>query len=251
MFRIISFNLLCAGRDERRWENRVPLVCRVINEYQPDSFGVQEAHIGWMNALRANLPDYDDVGVGREDGKEDGEFSAVFFRKDRLRALKNETFWISETPDRPSRSWETACTRIATWALLEEIATGKQYVHINTHLDHVSRLAQVNGAKMLQQKAAEFSGLPVVCTGDFNVPQGSDCYETMVSANMGDARMLAPETDDCFTFHGFEPDRIQEIIDFIFVDRAAVRPLKFRTINKTFDGAFYSDHYAVCADLEF
>lgn len=249
MYRIMSFNILCGGSENRVWQNRVPLVCQVIREVMPDSFGVQEAHIGWMNALSENLPEYAYVGVGRDDGKEGGEFAAVFYRKDKFTASEYDNFWVSETPDVPSLGWDAACIRIATYVKLTD-KKGGEYVHFNTHLDHVGRQAQVNGAKMISEKAADFGGIPVVCTGDFNVPQGSDCYMTMVSGNMGDARVLAPDSDDSYTFHDFEPDSCQEKIDFVFVDKETVKPVKFRVINKTIDGEFYSDHNAVYADIE-
>ena len=250
MFRIMSFNVLCYGREPHFWTLRAPLVCRLIRETLPDSFGVQEAHIDWINALTEGLPEYDYVGVGRNDGKEDGEFAAVFYLKDKFTASDSGSFWLSETPDKPSLGWDGACIRIATYVRPTEKATGREYVHFNTHLDHVGREAQVNGAKMISKKAADFGGLPVVCTGDFNVEQGSDCYMTMISGNMGDARTMAPDSDRCYTFHYFEPDKYHTTIDFIFVDKATVKPVKFRVLNKTFGSEYYSDHYAIYADVE-
>ncbi len=250
MFRILSFNVLCAGKENRWWENRVPLVCSIIKEYKPSSFGVQEAHWEWMKALCANLPEYDYVGVGRDDGDKDGEFSAVFYLKDEFTASENGNFWLSETPDKPSLGWDAACIRNATYVKLTHKESGKEYIHFNTHLDHVGINAQINGVKMIQEKAASFGGLPVVCTGDFNVYQDSECYNVMVSANMGDSRKMAPDTDDCYTFHGFRPEEIRERIDFVFVDKATVKPLSFKVINKLVDGEFYSDHNAVYADIE-
>ena len=250
MYRILSFNLLCAGKENNWWENRIPRVVSIIKEYMPSSFGVQEAHFGWITALCKNLPEYDYVGIGRDDGKEDGEFAAVFYLRDKFTATDSGNFWISETPDVPSKGWDSACTRIATYVKLTNKENGKEYIHFNTHLDHVGRTAQINGAKMIQEKAASFGGIPVVCTGDFNVLQGSDCYLTMVSANMEDARMMAPDTDDCYTYHGFRPDEYHDIIDFVFVDKATVKPVSFKVINKLVDGEYYSDHNAVYADVE-
>lgn len=248
--KIMTFNLLCAGEGELSWKNRISSVVSLINAEKPDSLGVQEAHKGWIDALSAGLPDYDYVGVGRDDGKTKGEYSAVFYRKDRLEVAESDTFWISETPLKPSKGWDSACIRICTWAKLREKASGKIYVHMNTHLDHVGRIAQVNGARMICEKAASFGGMPVVCTGDFNVYQGSDCYECMVSDNMGDSKLLAAETEDCYTFHGFNPEKINEIIDFVFVDRATVKVQKYKVLNKKIDSKFYSDHNAVYAEVE-
>lgn len=250
MYRILSFNLLCAGKGSRTWRKRVPKVIRIIKEAKPDSFGVQEAHWEWMKKLSRYLPEYDYVGVGRDDGKKKGEFSAVFYRKDKFTASDSGNFWISETPEKPSKGWDSACIRVATYVKLTDKENGKSYIHFNTHLDHVGRIAQINGAKMIQEKAASFGGVPVVCTGDFNVFQDSDCYNTMVSGNMKDARKLAPDSDECYTFHGFRPEEIHERIDFVFVDEATVKPVSFKVINKKVDGDFYSDHNAVYADVE-
>ncbi len=250
MYRVLSFNVLCYGPEEKFWTKRAPKVIQVIKEANPDSFGVQEAHYDWMKVLCAGLPEYDYVGVGREDGKQDGEFAAVFYKKDKFTASDSGNFWISETPEKPSKGWDSACTRVATYVKLTDKETGKAYVHFNTHLDHVGRTAQINGAKMIQEKAASFGGVPVVCTGDFNVFQDSDCYNTMVSGNMKDSRKLAPNSDECYTFHGFRPDEIHERIDFVFVDEATVKPVSFKVINKMIDGDFYSDHNAVYADIE-
>lgn len=251
MYKVLSTNVLCWGKEGHEIEKRIPLLIKMLREQMPSSFGVQEAHIQWMKAISEGMPEYDYVGVGREDGNEEGEYAAVFYLKDKFDASDYGNFWISETPDVPSKGWDSACTRIATFVKLTDKETGNAYVHFNTHLDHIGRVAQINGAKMIQEKAASFGGIPVVCTGDFNVLQGSDCYETMVSANMADARMLAPDSDDCpVTYHGFEPEKIQDIIDFIFVDKATVKPLKFRVINKKIDGEYYSDHYAIYSEIE-
>lgn len=250
MYRILSFNLLCAGKGARTWRKRAQKVISIIKEANPDSFGVQEAHWEWMKKLSRYLPEYSYVGVGREDGKKDGEFSAVFYKKNKFTASDSGNFWISETPEKPSKGWDSACTRIATYVKLTDNENGKEYIHFNTHLDHVGRTAQINGAKMIQEKAASFGGIPVVCTGDFNVYQDSDCYNTMVSGNMKDARKLAPDSDECYTFHGFRPDEIHSRIDFVFVDEATVKPVNFKVINKMVDGDFYSDHNAIYADVE-
>lgn len=249
--KIMTFNLLCYGKENHFWADRAPDVIDLINREKPDSFGVQEATKKWMDTLSAGLTDYDFVGVGREDGKDEGEFSAVFFLKDKFTKGESDTFWISETPDVPSKGWDGACTRICTYVYLTEKSTGKSYVHMNTHLDHVGRIAQINGAEMIKKKAMSFGGVPVLCTGDFNVEQGSDCYNCMVSENMGDSKFLAEDTEDCYTFHGFDPDNIHVIIDFIFVDKTTIKVRKYHVLNERPGGRFYSDHNAVVAEIDF
>ncbi len=250
MFRVMSFNVLCWGEGENSIEKSITRVVSIIKKYAPDSFGVQEAHKMWIDALVDGLPDYNYVGVGRDDGREKGEYAAVFYRKDRFSASDSGNFWISETPDTPSKGWDAACIRIATYVKLTDKNTGESYIHFNTHLDHIGIKAQINGAKMIQEKASSFGGQPVVATGDFNVMPDSECYKTMISANLADARSLAHDTDDCYTFHWFRPDEYHDIIDYVFVDKNTVEPLKFKVINEKVDGKFYSDHYAVYADIE-
>ena len=249
--RVLSFNVLCYGNPPHFWLTRIPGVIKVIKDASPDSFGVQEAHKKWMKELCDNLPEYDYVGVGREDGVDDGEFAAVFYKKDLYEVVDSGNFWLSETPGKPSLGWDAACIRICTWAELKNKETGKTYIHMNTHLDHVGVVARTEGVKLIKEKAASFGGKPVICTGDFNIEQDTDCYLEMVSGNMEDARKIAPESDDSFTFHGFRPSKIQDIIDFIFVDKNTVRPLKFKVVNRKEFRRFYSDHYAVYADIEF
>ena len=249
--RVLSFNVLCYGNPPHFWLTRIPGVIKVIKDASPDSFGVQEAHKKWMKELCDNLPEYDYVGVGREDGVDDGEYAAVFYKKDLYEVVDSGNFWLSETPGKPSLGWDAACIRICTWAELKNKETGKTYIHMNTHLDHVGVVARTEGVKLIKEKAASFGGKPVICTGDFNIEQDTDCYLEMVSGNMEDARKIAPDSDDSFTFHGFKPSKIQDIIDFIFVDKNTVRPLKFKVVNRKEFRRFYSDHYAVYADIEF
>ncbi|MBQ6265875.1 MAG: endonuclease/exonuclease/phosphatase family protein [Clostridia bacterium] len=248
--RVLSFNVLCYGNPTHFWLNRIPGVIKVIKYASPDSFGVQEAHKKWMDVLCENLPEYGYVGVGREDGADEGEFAAVFYKKSLYEVTDSGNFWLSETPDKPSLGWDSACIRICTWAELKNKENGKTYIHMNTHLDHIGVTARSQGVKLIKEKAASFGGKPVICTGDFNIEQDTDCYIEMVSGNMGDARKLAPDSDDCYTFHGFRPSKIQNIIDFIFIDKNTVKPLKFKVINKKEYRKFYSDHYAVYLDLE-
>ncbi len=249
LMRIMSINLLCAGKGERRWENRAEKVAKIVKKVNPDSFGVQEAHYEWMCALRELLPEYESVGVGRDDGKNEGEFSAVFFKRDKFDAVENETFWISETPELPSRSWNTACIRVCTWVKLVSKESSETFIHLNTHLDHVSELARMKGVELIKKKVAEFKDIPVVCTGDYNFEQGCDCYIEMVNGELGDARMLTENSDSTFTFHWFKPEEIQSIIDFVFVKRSAVEVENFKVVAEKVDGDFYSDHYAVYADI--
>ena len=174
--KVMSFNLLCAGRDEKQWFKRIPLVVRAIRKADPDTFGVQEAHIGWMRALKGAFPDYGYVGIGRDNGKNLGEFSAVFYKKDKYKLIDSGHFWLSETPEKPGKGWDAVCIRICSYAKLLDKITGSSFVHMNTHLDHVGVLAMQNGAELIAERAKTFGDIPVLLTGDFNVtPDSAPC----------------------------------------------------------------------------
>ena len=248
--KVMSFNLLCSGKFRRRWQNRIPLAVRPIRNYEPDTFGVQEAHIGWMNALAASLPDYAWVGVGRDDGAEKGEFSAVFFRRDMFTLIDSGTFWLSETPEKPGLGWDADCIRVCTWALLENVETGKRFVHFNTHLDHIGRVAQQKGAELVAERSRTlFADVPAFFTGDFNVTPDSAPCKAVKSGGFLDARDVAPVTDKGVTFHDFESGRESSVIDYVFV-RGDVKVNSFSVIRDKIDGDLPSDHYPVIAEID-
>ena len=256
--KIMSFNLLCGGGDRRDWRCRTELVLDTVRKADPDTLGVQEAHYDWIKTLFAGLPAYDFVGVGRDDGKTDGEFSAVFYKKDKFRALDSGSFWLSETPDIPGvKGWDAACVRVCSWVKLEEKATGKQFVHFNTHLDHVGLVAMQKGAELVTAKAAAICpDLPAFFTGDFNVTPDSAPYRTVIEAGFADARNLAAVSDDAPTFHWdvFVSERSKTdatVIDYCFV-KGDVRVDSFRVIRDVYPGDLYpSDHFPVLAEVTF
>ena len=248
----MSFNVLCGGKGELDWDKRIPLVVRAIRKENPDTFGVQEAHAGWMRALKGAFPDYAAVGVGRDNGKRRGEFSAVFYKKEKYQLLDEGTFWLNDAPELPKKGWDAVCIRICTYAKLKEKKTGQVFVHMNTHLDHVGTIAMQNGAELIAKRAGEIAGeFPVILTGDFNNEPGSSPYVAILNGGFVDARDAAEYSDKGNTFHGYQPDQPQGLsaIDFIFVKgNVFVRELK--VIRKTIDGVYPSDHFPVLADLQ-
>lgn len=246
--RIMSFNVLYGGDDEHGIQNRLGIVTQTITEYYPDSVGLQEATPMWMLWFNTFLPEYDYVGVGRDDGRFIGEFSAIFYLKDKYKVVQSETFWLSETPEKPSLGWDAACNRTCTWAVLENKATGERYAHVNTHLDHVGAEARENGVAMILEKVASYD-IPVVCTGDFNLSQGSEFYNTLISGVLKDTKFVAPNTMSHATFHDFsEPVDPDGIIDFIFTN-SSMTPLVYKVIMEGIDGTAVSDHYPIYSDM--
>ncbi len=250
--KVISYNILCYGPDQYDWTLRHEMVTDLLNSQRPDSFGVQEAHYDWMQTLFAALPDYDYVGVGRDDGEKDGEFSAVFYLKDKFNLLDSGTFWLSETPDVPGKGWDAACTRVCSWAKLQEKESGEIYVHMNTHLDHIGPVARTKGLQLILDCAEKF-GEPIVLTGDFNFAEGCDLYKQMTSGKLVDTKHATDDTMNHYTYNAFYPllntKGDPEVIDFVNVTKD-IKVKKYRVLTDRPDGKFPSDHFPVMAEIE-
>ncbi|MBP9989704.1 MAG: endonuclease/exonuclease/phosphatase family protein [Ruminococcus sp.] len=251
--KVMSFNVLCWGDEAHDIEIRKEKVVAIIKKYHPDTFGLQEAHIEWMNCVREGLPEYDFVGVGREDGKEAGEFSPVFFLRDKYEVIDKGNFWLSETPEKPGKGWDAACVRICSYAVLKDKESGKTFTHFNTHLDHVGEIAQIEGAKIIAERGMSYPEYPAFFTGDFNVLPESEPYNTVINSGYKDARNIAADSDDGYTFNAFDLKKddcaYHKIIDYIFVKDCKVN--SFKVITDKVDGQFASDHYPVIADIDF
>lgn len=252
--RIISFNLRCADDEEGSVKNRSKIALAIIEQYEPDSFGVQEATGKWMKILNKNLVEkYACVTQPRSEDP-NSETSAVFYLKDKFELVDSGTIWLSETPDVPyTKHEDSGCVRIATWATLKTKGTEKVYTHINTHLDHVSDEAREFQAEVLNKKIRELSetGIPVICTGDFNTDRNSAVYKSMLEY-ADDARSVAVISEDGITYHDYGAKDINDMkyaIDFIFVPKG-VTVENYKVINDTAKGMYPSDHYPIVADVE-
>ena len=246
--KIMTFNVLCAGRKENHWCRRQPLVRDTIKKFMPDFFGIQEAHFGWMRYLSGQLKEnYAYVGIGKDDGKNGGEFSPVFYRKDRFNAIERLDFWLSETPCEPSLGWDGAENRTCSGALFENIETGEKIAVFNTHLDHIGRTAQVEGANLILEKLKKYGNIKTVLMGDFNVTPDSDIYRIFVDGGFVDSRTIAETADEINSFHAFGGN--SKMIDFVFV-RGAEKVSNVITVTDKIDGRYPSDHYPVVAEIE-
>ncbi|MCH5199035.1 MAG: endonuclease/exonuclease/phosphatase family protein [Oscillospiraceae bacterium] len=249
--KVMSFNLLCWGNGENFILNRMGLAVRTIRNEEPELFGVQEAHNTWMRVLCAAFPDYSYVGVGRDNGKRKGEFSAVFYKKALFTKIDSGSFWLSETPDKPGiKGWDAACVRVCSWAKLREKSTGKEFMFMNTHLDHVGPVAMQKGAELIASKAAEIGQkLPAVLTGDFNITPDSVPCKAVKDGGFTDTRDIAAKTDMSNTFHGYSSgEEGISIIDYVFV-KGDIEVKSVKVIKKKINGHFPSDHFPVVADI--
>lgn len=244
----MSYNILCYGKDGHERERREPMVLEIIRKNNPDTFGVQEATPEWMDFLKKNLTEYSYVGVGRDDGDNEGEYSAVFYKTDSFNVLDKGNFWLSETPEKPGKGWDAVCVRICSWVLLENKENSKKFIHLNTHLDHIGVEARKEGMKLIFEKAESFS-VPTIVTGDFNFEQGSEFYEGLVSGKLRDSKFVAEETDNGITYNGFG-ENDGGIIDFVMVS-PEISVKKYTVVNEMINGEYPSDHFPVTAEIDF
>ena len=250
--RVMSFNVRCANDPEGSIKNRSKLVEAVIEQYAPDSFGVQEATGRWMNILESKLGDkYAYVGEPRDSAGRFSEYSAVFYLKDKYNLIDEGTIWLSETPDvKNTKSFNSACYRIATWAVLENKETGVRYTHMNTHLDHVLESTREGQAGVLLEKLKELqSEGNVIVTGDFNAYPTENVYKRMIEVT-DDVAFTAKNADEGITFHNYgkKEDKGQGAIDFIFTSKG-VKADTYKIIRNTVKGMYPSDHYPIVADV--
>ena len=253
--KVMSYNIrLSSGTIEAdsiyHWEHRKQASLELMHQEQPTVFGLQEACPDQMDYMAENLPEYDYIGVGRDDGKRKGEFMAIFYKKDEIELLDGGTFWLSETPDKVTKGWDAACFRTCTWTIFKCKDTGKQFAFLNTHLDHKGKVAQQEGMKTIVKKIGELipKDMPVFLSGDFNTRTDNPIYEPL-KAIMADSRELATETDHRGTYTGWKVRETPVVVDHIFVRGVEVD--KFQVLcDKNYGAPYISDHYPVVSRLK-
>lgn len=257
---VMSFNIRYDNPDDslNNWQYRKDVAAKTIKNQNADIVGTQEVLVNQLNDLKSRLPEYNAIGVGREDGIEKGEYSAILYKKDRFKEIKSGYFWLSETPEvAGSKGWDGACERIATWAILEDISSKKQLFFINTHLDHVGKIARQEGVTLLLSRAnALAKGLPIIMTGDFNATPESDVIKHVTDVNSPEhlihSKDIAVEKSGTdWTFHGFGkvPMERREFIDYVFVSKG-IKVAKHSVLPEKLDDIFISDHSVVVAQIE-
>ncbi len=245
------------GDSVNAWPNRIEKVSSLIRKYDPDIIGVQEALHHQLEDLIRVLPDYSYAGVGRDDGKEKGEYSAILFRNSRFGLFSKNTFWLSETPDIPgSKSWDAAITRLVTIAKFFDKESKLEFKIFNTHFDHIGVQARLHSAAYLAGLVAgsRFQNeIPVLVLGDFNFERTEMAYQSLTGDEPSDAKPLIDTksaNDNTGTFCGFEVGKMEcRAIDYIFHTKEWI--LKNYLVISDNDGTYYpSDHLPVMVELD-
>jgi endonuclease/exonuclease/phosphatase family metal-dependent hydrolase len=258
---VMTFNirLNIAVDSLNAWPYRKDNVASQILFHDVQLMGVQEALHDQMTDLKERLTRFKYVGGSRDDGKQKGEYSAIFYDTTRLQVMESKTFWLSLTPEIPgSKSWDAAITRIVTWAKMKDKKTNKIFFAFNTHFDHMGKEARRESARLLLQKVAAIAGkVPAIITGDFNATPNDEPIQVIVNKNnplhLIDSKEISstPHYGPTGTFNGFGPKERDDMpIDYIFL-KGAWKVKKHATISQTWNGRFASDHFAVLATVSY
>jgi endonuclease/exonuclease/phosphatase family metal-dependent hydrolase len=256
--RVMTYNIRYnnTGDGENAWPHRKDRVAGTVRFYGADLVGMQEALRGQIDDLAAALPGYAWIGVGRDDGRDAGEFSPIFYREDRFELLETDTFWLSETPEVvASKSWDAAITRVVTWGHFEDKTTGKRFYHFNTHFDHRGEQARTESARLHRSRVAAIAGAtPLVVTGDFNFEPSAEGYGVLTAPSDGSLTdtidaSAEPHHGPAATCCGFSvEDGPTRRIDYVFI-KNGVEVVRHGTLTDTVDKRYGSDHLAVLTDL--
>jgi endonuclease/exonuclease/phosphatase family metal-dependent hydrolase len=247
----------------------------MVKLYAADIVGMQEALRTQIDDLAQRLPQYEWIGVGRQDGKDAGEFTPVFYNRDRLELLEKSTFWLSDMPDKAgSRGWDAALPRIVTWAKFKQKPNGAEFYLFNTHFDHLGPTARLESAKLLRSKVATVArDQPAVVIGDFNCQSNSPPYQWLIGNEQplpADAGTSAPATPGhapskesladamhrtrlahhgpTTTWNGFKALVPGRKIDHIFI-RGPMTVEQHAVLADHWDGRFPSDHLPVLVEI--
>lgn len=255
--KIMTYNIRLdiASDGENSWSNRKEFFCSQLSFYEPDIFGVQEALPNQVTDIAATLPKYDNVGMGRE-GIGKGESSNIYFKKDRFELLQQNTFWLSETPDKISKGWDAACHRVCTYILLKDKISKKTFWVFNTHLDHIGEVARNNSIKLILSriKSLNTKNYPVFFMGDFN-SEPSENRIVDLKKQMDDSYEISQEKPfgPTGTFNAFKHNEaVTKRIDYIFLSKNSIfKVKKIAVLSDSKELKYPSDHFPVYIETAF
>lgn len=281
--RVASYNIRYDNEGDalngNGWKQRYPVIVNMILFHDFDLIGTQECKHNQIEDLTRSLSGYASIGVGRDDGKTKGEYSAIFYKKDRFEVVEQGNFWLSETPGQPGKGWDAALNRICTWGKFRDKNNGKSFYFFNLHMDHIGVEARKNSARLVLNTIKKLKDkCPVILSGDFNVDQNNESYLLLDSSGiLRDSYHLAHiRYAGNGTFNNFNPDmKTDSRIDHIFVgkqfsvSRYAILPDVYwseKPVNdeiskanaapqeisfRKYEVRLPSDHYPVVVDLKY
>ena len=254
--KILTYNIRLdnSGDGANGWVNRRAWLCEQIKKENPDLFGIQEGLSQQVSYIDSSFGEYRHIGVGREDGKAKGEFSAIWYNTKKFKLVQQGTFWLSATPGKASMGWDAACKRVCTYGYFQDQASGKKFWMFNTHLDHIGVDARKNGVLLILQKMKSLNGegYPVILSGDFNATPESEPIK-LLTAELQDSKAADKSMSMVpgGTFNNFDPGKPAiDRIDYIFTNKG-FRPTNYYILTGSRDGRYASDHFPVVATVKF
>ncbi|MBL7733647.1 MAG: endonuclease/exonuclease/phosphatase family protein [Chitinophagaceae bacterium] len=254
--KVMSYNIRLDVKSDgdNWWENRKDKVAGLINYYEPDFAGLQEVLHQQLQYLADSLKGYAYIGVGRDDGKEAGEYSCIFYKKEKYTLLQQGTFWLSPTPDTPSKGWDAALNRVCTYGLFRHNATKKMMWVFNTHFDHVGKQARLESARLILRMIAKLNykkEYPVILTGDFNSRPEDEPVQLIMNRMQNSRSVSRLVYGNADTWNGFKfAGKPDGCIDYIFVSHhKSLSATKFATLTDSYDRKYPSDHFPVLANI--
>ncbi|MCQ2462424.1 MAG: endonuclease/exonuclease/phosphatase family protein [Clostridia bacterium] len=244
--RVMSCNVRCLtpfDLGKRSWFYRANLIVNNIRSNAPTVIGFQEVTKWQYSYLTDTLPGFDSV-ITYRDKMFNSEGCPVFYRSDLYTLIDKNSFWLSETPDEMSKDWGAACYRICSYVILEEKTSGQRFVVFNTHLDHVSDEARINGINVVLDKIKAFGSLPAVIMGDFNAKEASETYKS-ATANFLDAKYQTENAVAGATYQNWGQKPDNENIDYFMISKKGFTVEEYKVISETYDGVYPSDHFPI------
>lgn len=268
--RVVSLNVRYATSSlapgELPWAKRLPLIVaqlRFIARAQSNVFiCLQEVLHNQLVDILGCLRSWSHIGVGRDDGKQKGEYSPVLYQPNRWRCISAHTTWLSKTQDRPSKGWDASSIRIVTAGVFEQVEDSRQIGILSTHLDDQGAESRFHAAGILLEilRASPFNEMPVILAGDFNARTDDRAYRRMVESGIvRDCKDLAAfKYGEQYTYTGFDKSESPARIDFLFLSVPGRSPEAEISVaghsilqNKNQDeGAYFSDHRPVIGDFD-
>lgn len=256
---VMTFNIRMDTQEDgsNQWSNRKDFAADLVKFHEVDIFGAQEVLNHQLNDLLQRLPDYSYVGVGREDGKTKGEYAPIFYKKDRFVLEDSGNFWLAEDMNAVGKKgWDAACERVATWGIFKDKISGNKFFFLNTHLDHMGKVARHEGASLVLEQAHKLAkNLPVIVTGDFNAVPDDDPIKVLTDKN--DPRHVVHSREIAtlkygpeWTFHDYGriSNNEREWIDYIFV-KGNIKVWHNGVLTDTLNNLYPSDHCPVITTL--
>ena len=232
---------------KKSWFYRADIFLKSLIEENPDIIGFQEVTKMHYKYLKKNLPDYESV-IAYRDKSLQPEACPVFYRSDKFECTDKGSFWLSNTPEKMSKDWGAMCYRICSYVILTDKDSGKKLVVFNTHLDHVSDEARINGIGVVLDKIKQFGSLPSIIMGDFNATEQSKTYEN-ATKNFDDAKYKTDKTQTGATYQGFGTATDSENIDYFMISKTGIKVNEYKILTKTYDGVYTSDHFPIYLNI--